>query len=243
MNATRKKEFRRKLFGDTQQGFALHHKLTKPEQAPPLTQVAYEEKATLQDNTEKIWIQCPATILPGMVLKHKTKGTKQVKKVNTDGSIEIHGCNVRLAENDASTVEVTTTEVAYPIKEAWKPILTTLHPVAATEWKPVLDLFEAVNLPPITAQDMRERSQEKHLANENQKRQRPGRSEGGGTRTTHKRTAGHNCRILQTMRNNRAVATKTQARSHLHDTEGGIKRDKVHVDEANNDTRSSPTYR
>lgn len=84
VNTTRKKEFRRKLFGDTQQGFALHRKLTKPEQAPPVTQVTYEEKATLQDKTEeKMWIQCPATILPGIVLKHKTKGTKQVKKVNT----------------------------------------------------------------------------------------------------------------------------------------------------------------
>ena len=60
-------------------------------------------------------------ILPGMVLKHITKGAKQVQKVNTDVSIEIYGCSTRLVENDTFTVEVTTTEpqqVAYQIKEA-----------------------------------------------------------------------------------------------------------------------------
>ena len=37
------------------------------------------------------------------------------------------------------------------IKEAWKPILTTLQPVTEAEWQPVLDLFEALDLPEMTA--------------------------------------------------------------------------------------------
>jgi len=52
VKATRRSEFRKKLFGDAQQGFSLHHKMTKPEQPPPVTQVVYEEEATLSNKAE-----------------------------------------------------------------------------------------------------------------------------------------------------------------------------------------------
>ena len=37
-------------------------------------------------------------------------------------------------------------EVLKRIKEAWKPILTSIQPVTAMEWQPVLNLFEALDL-------------------------------------------------------------------------------------------------
>ena len=54
VKATRTKEFRRKLFGDAQQGYSLHHKLTKPEQPPPVTQVVYNQTAMLESKEEGI---------------------------------------------------------------------------------------------------------------------------------------------------------------------------------------------
>ena len=96
--------------------------------------------------------------MPGMVLKHKTKGNKQVKKLNSDGSLEIYGSNTSLATNDFFVVEITTTEpqeVVKRIKEAWKPILTTLQPVTELEWQPVLNLFEALDLPTLNPHDIK----------------------------------------------------------------------------------------
>ena len=53
VKATRTREFKRKLFGDAQQGCSLHRKLTKPEQPPPVTQVVYNQTATLRSNEEE----------------------------------------------------------------------------------------------------------------------------------------------------------------------------------------------
>ena len=59
---------------------------------------------------------------------------------------------------DQPTVDITTTEpqqVVTQIKEAWKPILTTLQPVTDVEWQPVLDLFDGLDLPDMKAEDVR----------------------------------------------------------------------------------------
>ena len=52
VKAARTKEFRLKLFGDEQQGYSLHQRLTKPEQPLPVTQVVYKQLATLRDNED-----------------------------------------------------------------------------------------------------------------------------------------------------------------------------------------------
>ena len=69
VKAVRRKTIRQKLFGDALQGFSLHHKMTKPEAAPPITQVTYEAKAVLTEKADNtIRVQCPATVMPGMVI-------------------------------------------------------------------------------------------------------------------------------------------------------------------------------
>ena len=60
--------------------------MTKPEQPPPVTQVVYEEEAVLcRQDGDLLWLQCSAMIMPGMVLKHRKKGCKQVRHLHADG--------------------------------------------------------------------------------------------------------------------------------------------------------------